>query len=104
MEKLYHEFLSYKYGNLTWVIATYGYFEIMSENNSDVIAHIGINPANGGLSVHTSHRDSLSSWFNLDSKLFSEWIIKRYIFKYYDVSHSDELRDKLLNNETPPLV
>jgi hypothetical protein len=95
MNKLYKDFLTCKYGKLRWVTTSYGYFEIMSESTpQDVIAHIGMLDEQGGLSIHLSHIDSASSWFNLTDRK-SKHLIKEYILDYYKCSGSDDLRNIL---------
>ena len=97
MEKLYYEFLAAKYGELEGVMNSFGYFEIISKSdNNDVIAHISVIDSkeyydNTTLSIHLSHRDNIMNWFSL-SEVYAKWVIKSFIFSYFNVENSNQLR------------
>ena len=98
MERLYNEFLFSRYGELTFVINDFGYFEFISKSDdNDVIAHLLINWSEdyeSSLSIHLTHRDNVMFWFNL-SEIYAKWVIKSFIFNQFNVSGSKELRNKL---------
>ena len=95
MEKLYHEFLTAKYGELRAFVNDFGYFEITSKSDDDVIAHISIQYSenfNSSLSIHLSHRDNVMDWFNV-SESYSKFIVKSFIFNHFNVENSNQLRN-----------
>ena len=104
MEKLYNEFLNTKYGELRAFVNDFGYFEITSKSDDDVIAHISIQDTeefDSSLNIHLSHRDNVMDWFDV-SETYSKFIVKSFIFNHFNVENSYQLRDKLhleLNGE-----
>lgn len=95
MEKLYHEFLTAKYGELRAFVNDFGYFEITSKSDDDVIAHISVQDSesyNSSLSIHLSHRDNVMDWFDV-SESYSKFIIKSFIFNHFNVENSNQLRN-----------
>lgn len=97
MERLYNEFLYSRYGELTFIVNDFGYFEFMSKSDDDIIAHLRIHwseDSESSLSIHLSHKDNVMLWFNL-SEIYAKWVIKSFIFSQFNVSDSKELRDKL---------
>ena len=95
MEKLYHEFLTAKYGELRAFVNDFGYFEITSKSDDDVIAHISIQDSesyNSSLSIHLSHRDNVMDWFDV-SESYSKFIVKSFIFNHFNVENSNQLRN-----------
>ena len=98
MEKLYHEFLTAKYGELRAFVNDFGYFEITSKSDDDVIAHISVQDSesyNSSLSIHLSHRDNVMDWFNV-SENYSKFIVKSFIFNHFNVETSNQLRNLFL--------
>jgi len=94
MEKLYNEFLTAKYGELRAFVNDFGYFEITSKSDDDVIAHISIRDTkeyNSSLNIHLSHRDNVMDWFNV-SETYSKFIVKSFIFNHFNVQNSNQLR------------
>jgi hypothetical protein len=94
VEKLYHEFLTAKYGELRAFVNDFGYFEITSKSDDDVIAHISIRDTkeyNSSLNIHLSHRDNVMDWFNV-SETYSKFIVKSFIFNHFNVDNSNQLR------------
>ncbi len=94
MDKLYHEFLTIKYGELRAFVNDFGYFEITSKSDDDVIAHISIRDTkeyNSSLNIHLSHRDNVMDWFNV-SETYSKFIVKSFIFNHFNVENSNQLR------------
>jgi hypothetical protein len=94
VEKLYHEFLTAKYGELRAFVNDFGYFEITSKSDDDVIAHISIRDSeqyNSSLSIHLTHRDNVMDWFNV-SETYSKFIVKSFIFNHFNVENSNQLR------------
>lgn len=96
MEKLYHEFLTAKYGELRAFVNDFGYFEITSKSDDDTIAHISVIDSkeyydNTTLSIHLSHRDNVMDWFNV-SETYSKFIVKSFIFNHFNVDNSNQLR------------
>ena len=103
MEKLYNEFLTAKYGKLRVIENVFGYFEISSKSNDDIIAHISIQYGEkynsySSLNIHLIHRDNVMDWFNV-SETYSKFIIKSFIFNHFNVENSNQLRN-LLRSET----
>lgn len=95
MEKLYHEFLTAKYGELRAFVNDFGYFEITSKSDDDVIAHISVQDSesyNSSLSIHLSHRDNVMDWFDV-SESYSKFIVKSFIFNHFNVENSNQLRN-----------
>jgi hypothetical protein len=95
VEKLYHEFLTTKYGELRAFVNDFGYFEITSKSDDDVIAHIHIQDTekcNSSLNIHLSHRDNVMDWFNV-SENYSKFIVKSFIFNHFNVENSNQLRN-----------
>ena len=98
MEKLYHEFLTAKYGELRAFVNDFGYFEITSKPDDDVIAHISVQDSesyNSSLSIHLSHRDNVMDWFDV-SESYSKFIVKSFIFNHFNVENSNQLRNLFL--------
>ena len=98
MEKLYHEFLTAKYGELRAFVNDFGYFEITSKSDDDVIAHISVQDSesyNSSLSIHLSHRDNVMDWFDV-SESYSKFIVKSFIFNHFNVENSNQLRNLFL--------
>lgn len=98
MEKLYHEFLTAKYGELRAFVNDFGYFEITSKSDDDVIAHISVQDSenyNSSLSIHLSHRDNVMDWFDV-SESYSKFIVKSFIFNHFNVENSNQLRNIFL--------
>lgn len=98
MEKLYHEFLTAKYGELRAFVNDFGYFEITSKSDDDVIAHISVQDSesyNSSLSIHLSHRDNVMDWFDV-SESYSKFIVKSFIFNHFNVGNSNQLRNLFL--------
>jgi hypothetical protein len=94
VDKLYHEFLTTKYGELRAFVNDFGYFEITSKSDDDVIAHISIRDTkeyNSSLNIHLSHRDNVMDWFNV-SETYSKFIVKSFIFNHFNVENSNQLR------------
>jgi hypothetical protein len=94
VEKLYHEFLTAKYGELRAFVNDFGYFEITSKSDDDVIAHISVQDSesyNSSLSIHLSHRDNVMDWFDV-SESYSKFIVKSFIFNHFKVENSNQLR------------
>jgi hypothetical protein len=94
VEKLYHEFLTAKYGELRAFVNDFGYFEITSKSDDDVIAHISIRDSenyNSSLNIHLSHRDNVMDWFDV-SESYSKFIVKSFIFNHFSVENSNQLR------------
>jgi hypothetical protein len=95
VEKLYHEFLTAKYGELRAFVNDFGYFEITSKSDDDVIAHISVQDSesyNSSLSIHLSHRDNVMDWFDV-SESYSKFIVKSFIFNHFNVENSNQLRN-----------
>jgi hypothetical protein len=98
VEKLYHEFLTAKYGELRAFVNDFGYFEITSKSDDDVIAHISVQDSesyNSSLSIHLSHRDNVMDWFDV-SESYSKFIVKSFIFNHFNVENSNQLRNLFL--------
>ena len=98
MEKLYHEFFTAKYGELRAFVNDFGYFEITSKSDDDVIAHISVQDSesyNSSLSIHLSHRDNVMDWFDV-SESYSKFIVKSFIFNHFNVENSNQLRNIFL--------
>jgi hypothetical protein len=95
VEKLYHEFLTAKYGELRAFVNDFGYFEITSKSDDDVIAHISVQDSesyNSSLTIHLSHRDNVMDWFDV-SESYSKFIVKSFIFNHFNVENSNQLRN-----------
>jgi hypothetical protein len=94
VEKLYYEFLTARYGELRAFVNDFGYFEITSKSDDDVIAHISIRDSkeyNSSLNIHLSHRDNVVNWFDV-SENHSKFIVKSFIFNHFNVENSNQLR------------
>ena len=98
MEKLYHEFLATRYGELKAIVNDFGYFEITSKSDDDIIAHISTQDTekfDASLHIHLSHKDNVMDWFNV-SENYSKFIVKSFIFNHFNVETSNQLRNLFL--------